>query len=62
MHYALCIMRIHTPVPPTKNQSTDLTMVQILGRWIHLCPVALCRSSGDVPHSKEVRDVPNLWF
>lgn len=44
-----------SPIPATRNQSTDLTMVRILGRWIHSWCVALCRSSGDVPHSKEVR-------
>ena len=43
-----------SPIPATRNQSTDLTMVRILGRWIHSWCVALCRSSGDVPHSEEV--------
>jgi len=55
MHYVVCVPHTHTPVPPTRNQSTDLMMVRILGRWIHFWRVALCRSGGDVPHSKEVR-------
>ena len=59
MGYALCVMHNAipvpvSPIPATRNQSTDLTMVRILGRWIHSWRVALCRSSGDVPHSKEV--------
>jgi len=63
MGYALCV---YTYNGYTRNDHPSLASVSggCLRCLFHsrFGGVALCRSSGDVPHSKEVRDVPNLWF